>query len=91
VKWIRCSALKETDVLDLHNRRLPDVILTSFLAVEMIYDLINNFQVYLSKLPQGFGNFSFSIQFDEYLSLARSGFWRKKLEQKWLIPSASVL
>jgi predicted nucleic acid-binding protein len=24
-------------------------------------------------------------------SLARSGLWRKKLEQKWLIPSASVL
>jgi len=29
--------------LDLHNRRLPDVILTSFLAFEIIYDLINDF------------------------------------------------
>jgi hypothetical protein len=29
--------------------------------------------------------------FDEYLSLARPGFWRKKFEEKWLIPSASVL
>jgi hypothetical protein len=57
----------------------------------MIYGHINDFQIDPSKGSKRLGNLSFSIDFDQYLLLARSGFWRKKLEQKWPIPSHSVL
>src|SRR6516164_6103910 len=43
-----------------------------------------------SKGSERLGNLSFSIDFDQYLLLARSGFWWKKFEQKWPIPSHSV-
>ena len=44
-----------------------------------------------SKGSKRLGNLSFSIDFDQYLLLAGSSFWRKKLEQKWPIPSHSVV
>jgi hypothetical protein len=57
----------------------------------MIYELINDFQIDLFECPKRLGNLSFSIDFDEYLSLARSGVWyRKKLEVDWFIPRHPV-
>jgi hypothetical protein len=42
----------------------------------MIYKLINDFQIDLFECPKRLGNLSFSIDFDEYLSLERPGFWQ---------------
>ena len=58
----------------------------------MINDLLNNLQISLSEDPEGFINFALPIQFDEHLSLSRSG--RRiceQLEQQWVITSHSVV
>jgi len=47
----------------------------------MVYDLVNHFPMDLFRSPKHLENLPFR-NFDEYPSLARSGFWRKKLEQK---------
>ena len=80
------------DGLSFDNRNRPDAILGSVLAFEMIYDFINDFQVDLFERPKRLGNLAFSIHLDQYLPLARSGFWcRKELNQKRNVTSRSLL
>ena len=53
----------------------------------MVYELINYFYIDLFERPKRLGDLSFPIDLDE----SPFGFLWKKPEQKWLIPSASVL
>jgi hypothetical protein len=49
-------------------------------------------QVYLFERPKRFGNFTFSVEFDQLLSLTRSGLCRRKeLDQKRNVATGSLL
>ena len=64
----------------------------SLFAFKMIYDLIDDFQIDLFEGPIRLRNFPFSIEFDQYLPLAWSGFWhREKLHQKRNVPASAIL
>jgi hypothetical protein len=90
--WRRSTPTEQRTACRLTTETRPDAILESVLAFEMIYDFINDFQVDLFERPKRLGNLAFSIHLDQYLPLARSGFWcRKELNQKRNVTSRSLL
>jgi hypothetical protein len=58
----------------------------------MIYDLVNDIQVYFFKRSERLANFARPVMFDQRLSLPRSscGIW-KELQKQWVITAGSIV
>jgi hypothetical protein len=61
----------------------------------MIYDLVNDFEVYLFERPKRLGNFALSIEFDQYhsgvgKSFIKSGTYRLARSSSCLNTSREV-